>query len=294
MKRENGAYLALAVLTLIWGYNWIVVKIATNAADPLIVVALRNVIGTIALFAMLVLFRKPLASPPVGPTIVLGLLQTTGFMLFQTLAVALGGAGKTAVLVYTMPFWAVAIAAFVLHERITGRLMLVLACAAAGLGFVVAPFDLHADVIPKALALLSALSWAGSIVWAKRLRARYAVDTLTLTSWQLLYGTIPLTVLMLALPVHRLTITPAFIGAMLYLGLAASALAWLLWMFILSKLSAATAGVSSLLSPVIAVFAAWAQLGEVPSVTEWIGIALICVALALNLLPARRAASAPA
>ncbi|MGB8264989.1 MAG: EamA family transporter [Candidatus Velthaea sp.] len=292
MKRETGASLALAALTLIWGYNWIVVKVATNAADPFIVAAVRNVLGSLVLFAALIVLRKPLASPPVVPTAVLGLLQTFGFMLFQTLAVALGGAGKTAVLVYTMPFWAVAFASVALHERLSRRLAIVLGCAAVGLGFVLVPLDVHAGLVPKALAILSAICWAASVVWAKLLRARFSVDTLTLTTWQLFYGAIPLALVMLAVPQHRLAFTPAFAAAMFYL-VVLGALAWLLWMFILSRLSAATAGISSLLVPVVGVLAAWAQLGEVPSATEWVGIAFICAALGLNLAPFRRRAVAP-
>jgi drug/metabolite transporter (DMT)-like permease len=64
-----------------------------------------------------------------------------------------------------------------------------------------------------------------------------------------------------------------------------TALAWLLWMFILSRLPAAVAGVASLLTPVIGVLSAWLQLGERPGALEVVGIAFVVAALVFNMLP---------
>ena len=62
----------------------------------------------------------------------LGLLQTMGFTLLQTLAVSMSGAGKVAVLAYTMPFWVAILAWPILGERIHGVRWIALALAAVG------------------------------------------------------------------------------------------------------------------------------------------------------------------
>jgi drug/metabolite transporter (DMT)-like permease len=47
-------------------------------------------------------------------------LTTTGSVGFSTWALESGAAGKTAVLVYTMPFWVLLLAWPILAERIRG------------------------------------------------------------------------------------------------------------------------------------------------------------------------------
>ena len=89
--RRGRAFATLALLALLWGYSWIPVKIATYDASPLALAALRSGLGALALLAFLAGTRRPLRPPPFGPTLVLGLLQTVGFTIPQTVAVSLGG-----------------------------------------------------------------------------------------------------------------------------------------------------------------------------------------------------------
>jgi drug/metabolite transporter (DMT)-like permease len=276
-------YLALVVLALVWGYTWVTIKIATADASPLFVAGARLAVATLILFAILALTGRSLKPTPFLPTLVLGLLQTTGWTLLQTLAVAHGGAGKSAVLGYTMPFWAALLAWPFLGERITAARWVALALAAVGLALVVAPLDarsLGADV----LAVLAGLSWGASAIYAKRLRKRHRVELLSLTAWQLLWGTLPLVALMLAFPapIHW---TPAFLAAMAFMSVGGGALGWFLWMFILSRLPAGVAGIASLATPVVGVAAAAIQLHEFPAPTELFGMVLIVGALVVNSLP---------
>jgi drug/metabolite transporter (DMT)-like permease len=59
------AALALAVLALIWGYNWVVMKVALLYAQPLTFAAMRTFLGALALLALLVFLRRPLRPPAV-------------------------------------------------------------------------------------------------------------------------------------------------------------------------------------------------------------------------------------
>ena len=276
-------YLALVVLALVWGYTWVTIKIATADASPLFVAGARLAVATLILFAILALTGRSLKPTPFVPTLVLGLLQTTGWTLLQTLAVAHAGAGKSAVLGYTMPFWTTLLAWPFLGERIAGLRWIAVGLAAVGLALVVAPLDAR-SFGSDALAVLAGLSWGASAVYAKRLRTRYDVELLSLTAWQLLWGTIPLVVLMLAFPspIHW---TGSFLAAMAFMSVGGGALGWFLWMFILSRLPAGVAGIASLATPVVGVLAAAIQLHEIPSPTELSGMALILAALVVNSLP---------
>jgi drug/metabolite transporter (DMT)-like permease len=278
-----GVYLALAVLTLVWGYTWVAIKIATQDASPYVVAGARMAIATLILFALLALMRRSLKPTPFVPTLVLGLLQTTGWTLLQTIAVSQAGAGKSAVLGYTMPFWTALLAWPFLGERIVGIRWLALTLAALGLAFVVAPLDAR-SFFADALAVAAGMSWGASAVWAKRLRARYDVELLQLTAWQFVWGTIPLVAVMLVIggPIRW---TPSFVAALAFMSIGGAALGWILWMFILSRLPAGVAGIASLATPVVGVLAAAIQLHEIPSRTELVGMVLIVIALVVNAVP---------
>ncbi|HEX3551407.1 MAG TPA: DMT family transporter [Candidatus Elarobacter sp.] len=291
-RRGNASvYLALVVLALVWGYTWVAIKIATRDASPYVVAGMRLGIATLILFAMLPLTRRSLRPTPFVPTLILGLLQTTGWTLLQTFAVSMGGAGKSAVLGYTMPFWTALLAWPFLGERITRVRWIALALAAAGLALVVAPLDPYAFTA-DALAIAAGISWAASAVYAKRLRATYDVDLLALTAWQLLWGTLPLLALMLLIPtpIHW---TGSFIAAMAFMSVGGGALGWFLWMFILSRLPAGVAGIASLATPVVGVASAALQLHEIPPPAQLAGMGLIVVALVVNARSAPPAAQVP-
>ncbi len=286
--KDRLAVVAVLALGFVWGYNWVVIKVATNGASPFVLVALRQVLGAIALFAIVAIAGKPLRSPPPGWTILIGLFQVAIMTTLQTLALANGGAGKTTVLVYTFPFWIVLLSATVLHEPLTRQRIVVTAIAAAGLGFVLYPLDVTHAPISVLFALGAALSWALGAVLTKRFRAKHDVDVLTFTAWQMAYGALPLVLLALVVPGAYLHPSTTFFAAFAYIVLLGTALAFWLWFFILERLPATSAGIASLLAPVISVLAAWAQLHERPSVTEAAGMLLIVAALAVNSVPPMR------
>jgi drug/metabolite transporter (DMT)-like permease len=282
----------MLILASIWGYNWVVIKVATHDADAFSVSAIRTVVGAICLFGALIATRRSLRPPPFWPTLMLGLLQTTVYTLLQVLAIAAGGAGKTAILFYTMPFWIVLLAWPVLHERVSRNGVIALVLAAAGLAFVVWPLDVGHGLLSTGLSIAGAVIWAASSVYAKLVNARDGTDLLALTMWQMLFGSVPLVAVAALVPVHRVVLTPAFILAIGYIALLGTGLAWLVWMFLLNRLPAGIVGIASLLTPVIGVLAAWLQLGERPGPLELTGMACIVTALVINLTPTRAAAPA--
>ena len=291
--KNRAAVIAIGILALAWGYNWVVIKIATADASPFVLVALRMILGSAALFLMSALARKPLKSPPPGPTALIGLLQVGLMTTLQTLALATGGAGKTTLLVYTFPFWIVLLSIGLLGERLTRTRVIAVLTAALGLGFVLYPLDLGHDLVSKGFALASALSWAFGAVVTKRFRAQHHVDLLPFTAWQMAYGAIPVVATALLVPGGYVHFTPGFLAALAYIVIPGTALAFWLWFFIIERLSATSTGIASLLTPVISVFAAWIQLHEQPGIPELIGMVLIVAALVINSIPRPASARAP-
>jgi drug/metabolite transporter (DMT)-like permease len=286
---QRKAVFALIVLVIIWGYNWVVMKVAVHYSSSFDFAALRVLLGTISLLAVSISFRKPLL--PRGEIFwifLTGLLQTGGFYFFSTWALVSGGAGKTAVLSYAMPFWVLLLAWVWLGERVQRAQWIGIVMAFAGLLFILMPFRFAEGLFSKVLALLSGFSWAAGIIFAKRLQQRTEMDLLAFTTWQMLFGSIPLILAAFLIPSQPVRWSAPFITALAYSGILAGAIAWLLWFYALGRLPAGVAGLGTLGAPVVGVLTAWIQLREVPNGMEIIGMVLIIGALVLNSIQAIR------
>ena len=149
---------ALIVLSLAWGYTWILAKQGLAYAPPFAFAAQRCVGGALALFLALKLLGRPLHLVAPGKTLGIALVNVAAFLIFQTWALVEGGAGKTAVLNYTMPIWTLLMAWPFLGERIRGVQWLAAACALAGLTLIIGPWSMQASLLSKLLGLMAAVS----------------------------------------------------------------------------------------------------------------------------------------
>lgn len=278
-RRDLGV-LALVVLAPIWGYGWVASKVALGYCPPLAFAALRAGLSLPCLFLVLLVARRSLRPPPLAFTVTVGLLQTTAFVGLSVWAVAEGGAGKVAVLTYTMPFWLLLLARAFLGERLRGSQILAVGLALGGLLLVISPWTLH-DVRSSVLAVAGGVAWAASALVVKLMQRRHEVDVLSLTAWQMVFGSLPLIVCALVVGGAGPQWTAAFVAGLSYTVLLANVLAWILWLYALRTLPAGTAGLGTLAIPAIGVLAAWLQLGERPTAVEAAGMVLIAAALAL-------------
>jgi len=287
------ALIALALMSLIWSFNWIVMKRALHYIGPLDFSALRTVFGTIVMFMLLKLRGESLGPTPLRDTILIGLAQTGAFQLLVQMSLVAGGVGKMALLAYTMPFWVIAFAWALLGERPTRWHWFYLAIAASGLVLVMEPWREIGGLRSCLLALSGGACWGLATVLTKRLFQRAAVSPLRLTTWQSLFGAIVVVIVALVVPERTIEWTSELVAAVAYNALLGSAIAWVLWLFVVERLPAGIAGVASLATPLLGVLLAWVLLGEAPDLEEGIGIGLIALALA-GVLRLRTPPRAPA
>ncbi|MCU7345634.1 DMT family transporter [Escherichia albertii] len=272
-KSNPLAISGLVVLTLIWSYSWIFMKQVTSYIGAFDFTALRCIFGALVLFIVLLLRGRGMRPTPFKYTLAIALLQTCGMVGLAQWALVSGGAGKVAILSYTMPFWVVIFAALFLGERLRRGQYLAILIAAVGLLLVLQPWQLDFSSMKSAiLAILSGVSWGASAIVAKRLYARHPrVDLLSLTAWQMLYAALVMSVVALMVPQREIDWQPTVFWA----------LAWSLWLFVLKNLPASIASLSTLAVPVCGVLFSWWLLGENPGTVEGSGIVLIVLALAL-------------
>ncbi|MGC2130543.1 MAG: EamA family transporter [Candidatus Aquilonibacter sp.] len=286
--RRSRALLALAVLSLIWGYNWVVMKIAVHDASPFTFAAWRTFGGGIALVITALVLRKSLRPQFPAAFFWIGFFQTACFVGLVTWAVSSAGAGQVAMLAYTMPLWVALLAWPFLGERIGAWQGVAIAIALAGIACMIGP--LRSVGLAEWLAVAGGFAWAIGIILTKRLQQRSRVDVFGMTMWQMLFGGAVLAVVALLVPGHATTWSTPYLLAVVYNIVLATALAYVLWIYVLDVLPARDAGMGTLANPVVGTLAAWLQLGEAPTRLSAVGMVLIVSGLVVLSLADRRAA----
>ena len=278
-KATQVPFAALAAMILIWGYSWVVMKIALRHAHPFDFAALRVAIGSAFLFGIVAMRGTRLTLTRYRMAFVLGTLQVALFVALSHFALLEAGPGKTSVLVFTMPFWMIVFAHFLIGERMRGAQWIAVALAFAGLVLIVAPWELT-SLKGSVLAVSAGAVWAISAVFSKKWPTPGA-DPLVFTAWQLLFGCAWLTLLALTWPHEPIRFTAEFWWALGFSAILATAVGWWLWSYVLANSPAGITGLNALGIPVVAVIASAIQLGERPPATELAGMLLIGGALAL-------------
>lgn len=271
---------AMLLVTLLWGLNWPAARFALQDFSPWLFRLLSFAGG--GLLLLWVARRRGIALGiakgwPRCHVLIAGLLGTGGFGLLTAFAQRGGSTSRTAICVYTMPFWAALLARLFLGERLTRRRALAVLIAATGLAVLLLPL-LH-DGLPPAVwyALAAAVSWAAGSVYLKW--ARIKAEPVALAAWQLLAGALLVAPgLLLDGGAYPSTLHGLPLLGLLYSTLLGTALAYWLWFYALSRLSAGAVALGTLLVPVIGVAAAMLLLGERPAAPDLAGLAMICLA----------------
>ena len=269
----------MVAMVVIWGYSWVVMKIALRHAHPFDFAAIRVGIGAALLFMIVKWRGRGLLLPRYRMAILLGLLQVALFIVLYQFALLYAGPGKTSVLVFTMPFWMIVFAHFIIRERMRGAQWISVVLAFAGLMLIVAPWDL-ASLAGSLLAVAAGAVWAITAVLSKKWPTA-AADPLLFTAWQLLVGFVALGLLAVFHPHEPVRWNAEFVWTLLISSVLATALGWWLWTYVLARTPAGITGLASLGIPVIAVLSSAVHLGERPPPLELAGMLAIGVALAL-------------
>jgi drug/metabolite transporter (DMT)-like permease len=279
VKRQGSLpILAVVVMVLIWGYSWVAMKVGLRHSHPFDFAAIRVGLGAALLFAVLLARRQPIALPSYRMAFILGMLQVALFVVLANFALLHGDTGRTSVLVFTMPFWMIVFAHFIIGERMRGLQWVAVALAFGGLMLIVAPWQLT-NLVGSLLAVIAGAVWAICAVLSKRWPVK--ADPLVFTAWQLLFGFLALGFLAYVHPHEPVRWNTEFGLALAFSTVLATAGGWWLWTYVLARTPAGIAGLNSLGIPVVAVLSSAIQLGERPPARELAGMLAIAAALAL-------------
>jgi len=284
---SRGDALRIAAVVLIWGLNFVVMKLGLKGLSPMLLGALRF---SVAAAALLVLWRRP--PLPWRYLLAYGLAQGLGQfgLLFTGLQLGMT-AGMASVVMQTQAFFTLLLGAPLLGERAGSHQWLGLAVALAGLVAIAAA---HGDgpgqmtLIGFLLTVGAAFMWAVSNVVGRLAARQGAYDPLAFIAWSSLVPVLPFFALAfwqqghdaLREQVHALQ-WPA-VAAVLYLGLLATLLAYSLWTRLLMRHTPSQVAPWSLLVPVVGLWAAAAVFGEKLTPLQWLGSGAVLLGLAVN------------
>jgi drug/metabolite transporter (DMT)-like permease len=276
----------LALMTLIWGINYIVIKAAFKVFSPLSFNAVRFSLAALSIgaFAWAKGARRPSARQ-VLRLFVLGVLGNTVYQLSYIEGMARTRAGNAALIMAAVPVLTAVSSHLLGHEHLRWRDLFGLALSTAGIAILVlgsgATVALGVSPAGDLLMLVAVVCWTAYTLLSKPL-----VDTLgptVTTAWTMCLGAIPLLVICTpaALAQRWSAVTPAaWLGA-IFSSLGSLVLAYLIWYRGVSRLGATRTAFYSNFSPVITLLAAWPLLGEIPNVWQILGATGIFGSLAL-------------
>lgn len=274
----------IATLSLIWGYNWVMMKVAVTYAPPFAFAALRFLGGAIVLMVTLKLMGRSLRVRELRSRwrviTLIGLLQTALCFGLVTWALSTGAAGRSAVLNYTMPLWVLVFSVLILKEKVPGAQWGAAALALIGIVLISVAGGKSGSLPAVMLALGAGLTWGLGVVVTKRATRVAPMDPLALTAWQMLAGAVMMCVVALVVPEGPIDWSPGFVTALLYNIGPATPLAYVIWFTLLNRLDAGLASLGILLTPLLGLLLSTLQLGERPGLVEGVGMGLILLAIA--------------
>lgn len=288
----------IAILTLIWGCNWPILKIGVTELAPLTFRALTLPFAALGLLLAAHYSGNGIRVPRawwgrVAILAVFNIAVWNGFILFGVQQLP---AGRSAILAYTMPLWATAIAAVALHEPLRKRKLAGLALGVTGMTILIgdelrvirqAPFGV-------ATILAGAVGWAIGTVLLRKWKPPLPQNTLA--GWMMLVGWLPIVALAPFFDSRPLSAELASLSgrgwfAIVYNVLLAGTVAHWAWFHLARTLPVAVSSLSSLPVPVVGVFAGILVLGEQPGPQEWIALALVVCALFIVMFEPRKEVS---
>jgi drug/metabolite transporter (DMT)-like permease len=256
----------LAITSVGWGFNWPVTKYLLSELPPLTLRGTTGVIGA-AILAVLALVRGQSlrVSADMWPRLVLaGLLNVTAWMVLMGLALLWLPASEAALIAYTMPVWASALAWPVLGERPTLLRSIALLMAFAGLGSIMGGNGLEASAakLPGIImALLGAIGFAIGTVLAKKMPLK--LSPIPAAAWQIGLGCFPVAVAGLLLETtHLEKVTTLGWQLLFYSTVIQFCVAYVAWFAALARLPASVAAIGTMAVPVIGVVASAIALHE--------------------------------
>jgi drug/metabolite transporter (DMT)-like permease len=286
--------LLVAILMLVWGCNWPVLKLGVTELAPL---TFRATTLPFAALGLLLVSKLSGDSIRISRALwikvaALALFNIAGWNGLILFGVQQMPAGRSAILAFTMPIWSVLFSLWLLHEPLSGRKLIGLLVGMGGMALLLGEEIVNVQRAPVGAFLIigAAMSWGFGTVLLRRWAP--LVPQNTLTGWMMLLGWIPLALAAPLFDPRPLASLATMSGtawfAVLFNIFLAGTVAHWAWFRMARTLPVAVSSLSSLPVPVVGVLSGMLILGERPGASEFIALALVLASLAAVMFPERR------
>jgi len=286
-------YLCALAVVVIWGTNFVAMKVGMRGLSPMLLGALRF---ALAAFPLILFVRAPRL--PWRWVAAYGLVQGLGQfgLLFTALKFGMP-AGMASLVIQTQAFFTLLLAAPLLHERAQRHHWIGLGVAALGLAVIAGgrgegPGQM--TMLGFALTLGGAFMWAVSnIIVRMASRKSPGYDPFAFIAWSSAAPVLPFLLLAVLIdgwgPVAGMVLGMGWgeVLSVLYLAVLATLVAYTLWTQLLTRHAAAKIAPFSLLVPVVGLWAASMAFGERLEPLQWLGVAGVLAGLIFNQLGGR-------
>ncbi|MGO9298301.1 MAG: DMT family transporter [Streptosporangiaceae bacterium] len=277
----------VALLALIWGSNFLWIKLAIRGLSPVEVTLARLVLGAGVLWAIVLARREAIPR-----SLVLWIHIVVAALFANAIPYLLFAVGEQHVpsstagmLNATTPLWTVVIALSVRHEkRASLRQVGGLVVGFAGALLIFEPWQTGTGLTSAGAieCLAAALSYGISFVYMDRYLARRGMSPVTLSACQLLAASAMLAITLGVVGVRSPRLDATVLASILILGLLGTGVAYVLNYQIITSEGATIASTVTYLLPVVAIILGVLVLGEPITLAILAGIALILTGIALT------------
>jgi drug/metabolite transporter (DMT)-like permease len=284
MTLSRRQVLLLALLTLLWGCNWPMMKFSLREVPPLAFRALTMTGGMLLLAAWFALRGESLTlrRHEFGRVLGLALPNIVGWHLASIIGLTQLAAGRAVILAFTMPVWTVLLGALWFGQRLTRRAGVASLFALAAVALLA--FDELTVLAGRPLGVLwlqgAALSWALGTLLVRRLPVSLSNGALTV--WMMGLGSLFFWAAALAFePWPSMTHWSAATWASLAWGVVVNfGISQLLWFSLARELPTQASTFSLMAVPLAGVLSSAFVVGEVPRASDWVAVAFVAAAIA--------------
>jgi drug/metabolite transporter (DMT)-like permease len=305
MQRLTALQLWLLMgLTVTWGLNWPVMKLGVAPPDgaaypPFTFRALSMWLGipvlALGLRALKVPFRIPRgdARQPYKNWREVLLLAVFNMFFWHgciIVAVTMLSSGRAAILGYTMPIFSAVLGSLFFSNRLSRRGWLGVGSAALGVALLLTHelVQLAGAPLGVALALVAASTWALGTQLLRR--TQMPVQTLSISFWMTVLTACVMTLLAVVFERQRFSLPSATTWAsIVYNAVLIFGFAHATWFYLARSLPPVASTLSVMMIPILGVFSGALWLGEKLFWQDWAAVALMVLAIASVLWPAKTA-----
>jgi drug/metabolite transporter (DMT)-like permease len=285
-QRERRSRWLLAVLVLIWGASWPVIKVGVTAVPPIWFACLRYVVGA-ACLVIIAALRGEVALPSRSDwrlIMVSGVFQMATYSALTAVALTRLPPGRSAVLAFSTPLWVLPLSVWWLREQIPLPGRVGVGAGLVGVLVIASPAlqrTTNEQLIPYILLLCAAAAWAVSIVFVRT--HQFHSSTLSLAPWQMLLAAL----LLLPCAIEVDGALPALRGrglaALAYVGPLATAFAYWVMVEVGRHIRATTISVTLLAVPAVGLLISAVTFHETVNVSLGVGVALVSAGVLLTM-----------